>query len=217
MKVEEIERLLAEFYEGNTNEQEEELLKEAFRTEEVPEHLQKDKKLFLSFFPGEVVDNVPAGLEDKLSRMIDEKAEEEQRFFHRNKAKRNWRWIGGIAATILVLVGAGYGITNMGEDMRPPTPQDTFSDPEAAYKALQATLIEVSANLNKGIEQIEETRIDVTKVNENNENDFGRCTADVAFALPGTEEPIQQVWRYERRVVRLHIQGNDRNESQLVY
>ena len=70
MKVEEIERLLAEFYEGNTNEQEEELLKEAFRTEEVPEHLQKDKKLFLSFFPGEVVDNVPAGLEDKLSRMI---------------------------------------------------------------------------------------------------------------------------------------------------
>ena len=156
MKVEEIERLLAEFYEGNTNEQEEELLKEAFRTEEVPEHLQKDKKLFLSFFPGEVVDNVPAGLEDKLSRMIDEKAEEEQRFFHRNKAKRNWRWIGGIAATILVLE----------EDMRPPTPQDTFSDPEAAYKALQATLIEVSANLNKGIEQIEETRIDVTKVNQ---------------------------------------------------
>ena len=166
MTVEEIERLLAEFYEGNTNEQEEELLKEAFRTEEVPEHLQKDKKLFLSFFPGKVVDNVPAGLEDKLSRMIDEKAEEEQRFFHRNKAKRNWRWIGGIAATILVLVGVGYGITNMGEDMRPPTPQDTFSDPEAAYKALQATLIEVSANLNKGIEQIEETRIDVTKVNQ---------------------------------------------------
>ena len=74
--------------------------------------------------------------------------------------------IGGIAATILVLVGVGYGITNMGEDMRPPTPQDTFSDPEAAYKALQATLIEVSANLNKGIEQIEETRIDVTKVNQ---------------------------------------------------
>ena len=50
--------------------------------------------------------------------------------------------------------------------MRPPTPQDTFSDPEAAYKAWQATLIEVSANLNKGIEQIEETRIDVTKVNQ---------------------------------------------------
>lgn len=61
MKVEEIERLLAEFYEGNTNEQEEELLKEAFRTEEVPEHLRKDKKLFLSFFPGKWWIMFPSG------------------------------------------------------------------------------------------------------------------------------------------------------------
>lgn len=166
MKVEEIERLLAEFYEGNTSEQEEALLKEVFRTEEVPEHLQKDRKLFLSFFPGETVEEVPAGLEDKLSRMIDAKAEEEQRFFRRNKARRNWRWIGGIAATVLILVGVGYGITIQEEGMRPPTPQDTFSDPEAAYKALQATLIEVSVNLNKGIEQIEETRMDVRTVNQ---------------------------------------------------
>lgn len=166
MKVEEIERLLAEFYEGNTNEQAEELLKEAFRTEEVPDYLQKERRFFLSFFPDEgMVEDVPAGLEDKLSRMIDEKAEEEQRFFRRNRARRNWRWVGGIAATILILIGVGYGITNMGGNMRPPTPQDTFSDPEAAYKVLQATLLEVSVNLNKGIEQIEETRMDVTKVN----------------------------------------------------
>lgn len=166
MKVEEIERLLAEFYEGCTNEREEELLKEAFETEDIPERLLKDKKLFLSFFSREVVGDAPAELGDKLSRMIDEKAEEEQRFFRRNKSRRNWRWIGGIAATVLLLMGIGFGITNMGKDMRPPTPQDTFSDPEAAYKALQATLIEVSTNLNKGIEQVEATQMDVTKVNQ---------------------------------------------------
>ena len=166
MKVEEIERLLAEFYEGNTNEQEEELLKEAFRTEEVPEHLQKDKKLFLSFFPGEVVDNVPAGLEDKQSRMIDEKAEEEQRFFRPNKSRRNWRWIGSVAATILVIIGIGYGVENLGKDVCPPTPQDTFSDPEEAYQVLQATLIEVSTNLNQGIAQVKETQMDMKKVNQ---------------------------------------------------
>ena len=166
MKVEEIERLLAAFYEGNTNEQEEELLKEAFRTEEVPQHLQKDRKIFLSFFCQEMVVDVPAGLEDRLSRMIDEQAEEEQRFFHRNKSKRNWRWIGGIAATVLLLLGIGYGVTGIGRDMCPPTPQDTFSDPEAAYKVLQATLMEVSTNLNKGVEQVEETRLDLTKVNQ---------------------------------------------------
>lgn len=165
MKVEEIERLLAEFYEGNTSEQEEKLLKDAFETEELPEHLRQERRLFLHLFPEEAGKDVPAGLEEKLGRMIDEKAEEEQHFFRRNKTKRNWRWVGGIAATLLLLVGMGYGIANMGEGMRPPTPRDTFSNPEDAYKALQTTLLEVSVNLNKGIEQVEETQLDVTKVN----------------------------------------------------
>ena len=52
MKVEEIERLLAEFYEGNTTESQEEALRDYFRTTEVPEHLQKDKEIFLSLNQG---------------------------------------------------------------------------------------------------------------------------------------------------------------------
>ena len=174
MKVEELERLLAKFYDGNTSEQEEEVLKEAFKTEEVPAHLQRDKRLFLSFFRQEAdMENVPEGLVDKLSRMIDRKADEEQQFFHRNKTKRNWYWIGGIAATLLLLIGIGYG-TVYKKDMCQPTPQDTFSNPEDAYKALQATLIEVSTNLNKGIEQVEATRMDVTKVNQEIKNEIKR-------------------------------------------
>lgn len=97
MKIEEIERLLAKFYGGNTTESEEEVLKDYFRTEDVPISLQKERELFLGFFCLDAVpeDCAPAGLGDKLSRMIDEKAEEEQLFFHRNRSKRNWRWIGG--------------------------------------------------------------------------------------------------------------------------
>lgn len=174
MEVEEIERLLAKFYEGNTSEQEEEVLKEAFRTEEVPGHLQRDKRIFLSFSCQEAdMEHIPAGLADKLNRMIDEKADEEQRFFHRNKTKRNWYWVGGIAATLLLLIGIGYG-TIYKKDMCQPTPQDTFSNPEDAYKALQATLIEVSTNLNKGIEQVEATRLDITKVNQEIKNEIKR-------------------------------------------
>ena len=175
MKVEEFEKLLAGFYEGNTDEQEEELLKEAFRTDEVPGHLLTDKRLFQSLLEQEVnVENAPAGLESKLSRLIDEKAAEEQMFFHRNKVKRNWHWIGGIAATVLLLIGIGYAIPNIGEDKCPPALQDTFSDPEAAYRALQATLIEVSTHLNKGIEQIEATRLDVLTVNREIRNEIQR-------------------------------------------
>ena len=109
---------------------------------------------------------VPAGLGDKLSLLIDEKAEEEQRFFRPNNAKRNWRWIGGIAATVLLLIGIGYGVDRLGNDVCPPTPQDTFSDPEEAYRVLQATLLEVSTNLNQGIAQIKETQVDMKKVNQ---------------------------------------------------
>ena len=46
----------------------------------------------------------------------------------------------------------------------PPTPQDTFSDPEEAYQVLQATLIEVSTNLNQGIAQVKETQMDMKKL-----------------------------------------------------
>lgn len=165
MKVEEIERLLAGFYEGNTTESQEEALKDYFREEVVPEHLQKEKELFLGFFCRETVaEETPAELEDKLSRLIDEKADEEQLFFHRNKSKRNWRWVGGIAATVLLLIGIGYGTGNFG--MRSSVPQDTFSDPEVAYEVLQATLLEVSTNLNEGIEQVNNTQDDVAKINK---------------------------------------------------
>ena len=95
MKVEEIERLLAEFYEGNTTESQEEALRDYFRTTEVPEHLQRIKKFFLSLNQGADRDvEVPAGLGDKLSRLIDEKAEEEQRFFRPNKSRRTGAGLG---------------------------------------------------------------------------------------------------------------------------
>ncbi len=167
MKVEEIERLLTEFYEGDTTESQEEALRDYFRTTEVPEHLLKDKEIFLSLYQtADRAVEVPAGLGDKLSLLIDEKAEEEQRFFRPNKAKRNWRWIGGIAATVLLLIGIGYGVDSLGNDVCPPTPQDTFSDPEEAYRVLQATLLEVSTNLNQGIAQVKEMQVDMKKVNQ---------------------------------------------------
>ena len=83
MRVEEIERLLAEFYEGNTNEKQEDILKKYFETQNVPEHLEKDKRLFLCFHKRDVPVEIPAGLEDKLSRMIDMKEQEDIHFFRK--------------------------------------------------------------------------------------------------------------------------------------
>ena len=163
MRIEEIEKLLADYYEGNTNESQEEALRKYFETQDVPEHLQREKRLFLSFHEnGEV--EIPDGLEDKLMRMIDEKVEEEKRFFRRNKTNRNWKWIGGVAASLFLLLGLGYGISNYRQETE--APQDTFTNPQDAYKVLQATLIEVSTDMNCGINQVRDTRREMKKIHK---------------------------------------------------
>lgn len=175
MKVEEIERLLAEFYEGTTTESQEEALKDYFKTTVVPEHLLKDKEFFLSLYCDADEDvEIPAKLEDKLSLLIDEKAEEERRFFRPNKSRRNWRWIGGIAATLLLIISLGYGVEHLGKNVCPPTPQDTFTDPEEAYRVLQATLLEISANLNNGFNEVKESQMDMRRIHQEVRNEIKR-------------------------------------------
>lgn len=163
MKVEEVERLLTAFYEGTATECEEEKLKVYFRTGNVPGHLHADRKLFLALCE-EDDKEVPDSLAGTLSHLIDERAEAERHSSAATRMKRDWRWIGGIAATVVLLVGIGYSICNYMQDMRTPTQQDTFSDPEEAYAVLQSTLIEVSTNLNKGINQVNEIRKDIRRV-----------------------------------------------------
>lgn len=117
MKVDEMERLLAAYYEGTTDEHEENRLKEALRTEDVSEHLEADRRLLAALeeeSPQEV--SVPEGLEEKLSRLIDRKDEELPHFLRPNRTRRNWRWAAGVAATFLVLMGIGWGRGHDGEE-----------------------------------------------------------------------------------------------------
>ena len=66
---------------------------------------------------------------------------------------------------------------------------------------LQATLLEISANLNYGLNEVKESQIDMRKIHqevrneiqkinnyENNEIYFGMRTAIVSSALPGTKK-----------------------------
>ena len=161
MKIGEIEKMLEAFYEGKTTEEQEEMLRYYVKTEVVPEQFDIDKKIFLCYDKATHVDDIPLGFEHKLIELIDEKAEEEKRFIVRNKTVFNWKWIGSIAASILLMVGIGYGIINLrsyGE------PRDTYTDPQEAYNAIQAALIEISSNLNDGMAQLVEVRQDVNKI-----------------------------------------------------
>ena len=101
---------------------------------------------------------MPEGLEEKLSRLIDRKDEELPHFLRPNRTRRNWRWAAGVAATFLVLIGIGWGVATMEKKSVPPTPLDTFSDPQDAYRVLQATFSEMSSNWRAGIEQMQEVQ-----------------------------------------------------------
>ena len=48
----------------------------------------------------------------------------------------------------------------------PPTPQDTFTDPQDAYRVLQATLVDVSRNWQAGLKQMQEAQVQMCIINK---------------------------------------------------
>ena len=70
-----------------------------------------------------------------------------------------------MAASILLLAGLGFGIAEMRQEAFVPTPQDTFTNPEDAHRALQAIFTEMSRNWNEGMKQLEASQRDIIAVN----------------------------------------------------
>ena len=69
MKVNEIERLLARYYDGETSETEEKELKRFFTEEDIPAHLLAEKEIFMQL-AAQPAPEIPEGLESRLSRKI---------------------------------------------------------------------------------------------------------------------------------------------------
>ena len=148
-----IEALLERYYDAQTSEAEEQRLKDFFLHEEVPAHLQAEKEMFLQL----QATDVPEGLEERLSQSID----------RWNKKHRTLRlqWIGSIAASLLLLFGAGWYLQE-------PPRKDTCATPEEAYMEAQKALVLFSTALNKGMKQmdvLQETTERVEKIFTYNE------------------------------------------------
>ena len=158
MKKEEIDRLLERYYAGQTTEQEEDALLQTLRSaNDLPADLQAERDLFLSLHKNMVEDvPVPEDLETELTARIDRKA---------SAPRRRRLWWGSMAASILLLAGLGFGIAEMRQEAFVPTPQDTFTNPEDAHRALQAIFTEMSRNWNEGMKQLEASQRDIIAVN----------------------------------------------------
>ena len=131
-----IEALLERYYDAQTSEAEEQRLKDFFLHEEVPAHLQAEKEMFLQL----QATDVPEGLEERLSQSID-------RWSKKHRTLR-LQWIGSIAASLLLLFGAGWYLQE-------PPRKDTCATPEEAYVEAQKALVLFSTALNKGMKQMD--------------------------------------------------------------
>jgi hypothetical protein len=151
-----IEDLLGCYYNALITEAEEQWLKDFFCNEDVPPHLQKEKEMFLQLQNIQI----PKGLEERLSKQIDQWATQE-RFVQKNPRRRTLQWIGSIAASLLILFSIGWYFH------APQPRKDTCATPEEAYIHTEKALMMFAQALNKGVKLMEVIQESTEKVERN--------------------------------------------------
>lgn len=157
MNDKQIEQLLTAFYNGTASEEDELKLKAFFMSGDVPACWCDEQKCIKTLFSVSEVP-LPEGLSTRLEARVDS-------FFvagKRNKMRRVIYWGSGVAAAVLLCFCFYMG------DMRlQPQPKiaDTYTNPHDAAVAAGKALTLMSAQLNKGIKQVNEAEREVDKIN----------------------------------------------------
>ena len=187
MKTDDIKILLEAFYNGETNADEERLLMEYFKGEDVAEELKDEQAIFLAMYEAEPVD-VPLSLELKLSSLVNELSEKESKETEKVEMKPQtnrrimWTWIGSAAAGVAILISAGIFFSKStttipGEPVvaqqQPGQPEMSEADKKALKEAEEA-LILLSSKFNKGVNQLAVVSSNIDKTNEILNKTFNR-------------------------------------------
>ena len=162
MNIDKLTQLLEAFYNGTTNVEQEQELYRYFTSENVPEELDAEKRVFLSLYnlPADDTVEVPSSLNDKLGSLIDGLSEKEKPKRRSLMLKR----FSAIAASLLLLISIGLFVLN---DRQPQSMLvDTYTDPEEAYIETQKTLQLISSTLNDGIKPLKKANDDIIMVNQ---------------------------------------------------
>lgn len=158
MNTERINELLERYYEALTTETEEEELRRFFSEGEVPAHLMGERDLFLQLQAASAGVTVPEGLEERLSDAIDSWAAQEECPKRHSRIYR-LRWIGGIAASVLMIVAFSWNLYE-------PARKDTCATPEGAYLEAHDALMQFAMALDRGTQQIDMVHSTTQKIGE---------------------------------------------------
>ncbi len=142
LNIEQIKSLLARFYEGKTTPEEERILVDIFRREDIPEDLQQDKQLFLVLaqvseqeMPSDIAEEITAFVynlgQTKIQPHIYEDKQQKGVLFHIKTPPKTWY---RVAATMTLLLALGGGMWVHQRQISPF--RDTCSTPEEAANAI---------------------------------------------------------------------------------
>ena len=136
--------LLSRFYEGQTTPEEERLLADFFRREDVPEDLQQDKQLFLLLaqtseqeMPQDIAEEITAFVNNlgqtKIQPLIPEDKQHKGVIFRLKTPPKMWY---RVAATVALLAAIGGGVLHHQRTYAPDPFRDTCATPEEAADAI---------------------------------------------------------------------------------
>jgi len=149
MDANEIKTLLDKFYEGQTSDAEEKILRDAAHEGTLPE--DNGENVFLESLYAGV--EIPDGLEERLGRQIDGWNSVEKNVMRRTRSV-SMKWIASIAAAILVLFSVGIMLYDS-SDEHSYAQKDTYDNAEDAYAQTQKALLEMSESLNMGLNKVD--------------------------------------------------------------
>ena len=176
--IEQIKLLLARFYEGQTTPEEERLLADFFRREDVPEDLQQDKQLFLLLaqtsdqeMPQDIAEEITAFVNNlgqtKIQPLIPEDKQRKGVIFRLKTPPKMWY---RVAATVAILLAIGGGVLHHQRTYATDPFRDTCSTPEEAAAELHkanAMITKASqqclAPTRNAFEQVEDTKEIINK------------------------------------------------------
>ncbi|HDR88111.1 MAG TPA: hypothetical protein ENN63_00590 [Bacteroidetes bacterium] len=145
-----IKNLLEKYYKGSTSTEEENILKEALRQDDLPGEFLPDREVILGLEAQQQVEP-PEGFEARLEKTLHKAAG--SRPVIRLPGRRMIYTAASAAAVMVVLVSGYFLLRTSG--MFGPTPADTFEDPQLAWEETKSTLMLVSEMLNKGTAPLE--------------------------------------------------------------
>jgi hypothetical protein len=184
-----VRQLLEKYYEGHTSEKEENQLKSFFESN-VPDEFRTDRDLFMKFKNEEKASNPDFDITETLNNLIDEQNEPKNEKSIRLKTYSSWLYRVAAVFALAVSVYLANEFIFSPDMARNDSieVQDTYENPELAYLETKKALLYLSAQLNKGTEELK----NIQKINQSIEQLTKLSEIDKARKLMIRDEDINE-------------------------